>query len=384
MTELETSTDYTPNDPQNTNSPSYSYPSIKIKWMRGKDRIAYDQSRIMLVLGKKGGGKSALLEGCAMRHNQIIDLLGSRDDEGLSWLRDKAEPRKALLVHGDNVDVDCSWNTCKIGNMTTEKMLSSDLIITTSSLFSSQKQKYAGVNQLTELFWGRRSFDPTRPIAVVMRELSDFIFSRISQDGLNIKEAKADFIVFQRQLRHFGYSPYMDTIRWTSVDKEIRDLADYLVIKKVGSQGLPGDIRYLYKFVSPLALAALPPDKFIIVTENASIGKGMFGLPSFHKEEGIDLLTELGIELTYGEEIEESTSIKVGDKEHVEIVKFYHDGISMEKISDKMMRSLSTVQRQIHGHDGQINKMGGCPTCTRLGCDLYNTILSHTIRRTTL
>jgi hypothetical protein len=360
---------------QENNSP----PPIKIKWMRGHDHIAYNQSRITLVLGKKGGGKSAFLEANAMRHRQIIDLLGSRDDEGLSWLRDKKEPRKALLVHGDNVDVDCSWETCKVGNLTTEKMLSSDLIITTSSLYSSQKSKYDGVNQLTELFWGRRQYDPTKPIAVVMRELSDFIFSRISQDGLNIKEAKADFIVFQRQLRHFGYSPYMDTIRWTSVDKEIRDLADYLIIKKVGSQGLPGDIRYLYKFVSPLSLAALPPDKFVIVTENASIGKGIFGLPPFHKEEGIDLLTELGIELTYGEEAEESTTQRVGDKEHAEFVKLYHDGLTMPKIAEKVGRSNSTVQRQISIHDSKIKKLGGCPACTRVGCDLYNTLLSKNV-----
>lgn len=363
----------------NNLTPGYTYPSIKVKWMRGRDRIHYNQARITLILGKKGGGKSALVEANAMRHRQIIDLLGSRDDEGLSWLRKSAPDMNPLLVHGDNVDVDCSWDTCKISNLTPEKMFSKELIITTDSLYSSQKLKYEGVNAITDLFWARRTFDPSKPIAVIMRELSDFIYSRIVQDGMNIKEAKADFLVFQRQLRHFGYSPYMDTIRWTNIDKEIRDLADYLIIKKVGSQGLPGDIRYLYKFVSPLALAALPPDKFIVITESAAIGKGKFELPKFHKEEGVDLLVELGIDLTIGEELEESTIQKVGDKEHVEFVKLYHDGLSMPKVAEKVGRSSSTIQRQITIHDSKIRKLGGCPACTRVGCDLYNTILNKNV-----
>lgn len=381
MTEIETLDFTQPLIPE-----PFHMPSVKVKWCRKTipdEMINYHMARITLALGKKGGGKSAFLEAGALRHEQVIDLLGSRDDEGLAWLRKNAPEKDMLLVTGDNVDCDCSWPTCKISDMTTTKLLSKNLIITTDSLYSSQKSKFEGVNGLTDLFWGRREYDPEKPVAVIMRELSDFIYSRIVQDGMNIKEAKADFIVFQRQLRHFGYSPYMDTIRWTSVDKEIRDLADYLVIKKVGSQGLPHDIQYLYGYINPLRLAALPPNKFMIVTESASIGKGIFEKPAFHKEEGVDLLRELGIKLTYGEEPEVSSTQRVGDREHAEIIKLYQQGFAMSEVATKTGRSDYTVSTHVRKHDGNIEKHGICDSCTRGGCDLAKTKVTRVFLKKT-
>ena len=359
-------------------------PRVQIKWMRGHDHLDYKKPRISLVLGKKGGGKSTYVEVNALRHKKIFDILGSRDNEGLCWCREKSPVDDILLVHADNVDLKASWNTCKIGDLTLDKMMGYEVVTTCDSFYGTQKSRYAAINAITDNFWGR--FEWNYPIAVIIREASNYLYSRISQDGMNIKDAKADFIVFQRELRHMGFSAYMDTIRWTSIDKEIRDLADYLIIKKVGAQGLPGDLHWLYKYVAPLSLADLAPDKFLILTENAAVGKGRTEMPTFHKEEGVDLLKELGIEVTVSEELEESTDQRVGDKTHNDMVKLYYgsgaeDGMSMDNIGVKLKRGGSTVSRQIRIHDSKVGRDGICDMCSRVGSEFATMMVNKRNKR---
>ena len=309
----------------------------------------------------------------------------SRDNENLCWLRKSADPNwKILLVHGDNVDLVSSWDTCKISELTLSKMLSYDIVTTADSFYSSQKSRYDGLSQTCDQFWGRLSWDYS--IAVVMREASNFMYSRIAQTGIDVKSAKAEFIVFQRELRHMGFSPYLDTIRWTSIDKEMRDLADYLIIKKLGAQGLPKDLGYLYKYIAPIRLADLPPHKFLIHTENAAIGHGTSECPAFHKEEGVDLMAELGIQVTVGEEIEDSTEQRIGDNEHANIVRLYAvgptgsgEGLSMINVAKHVHRSSRSVQLQLLKHNKAVDA-GGCRICNRVNSDLWNVSVDRSRR----
>ena len=185
-----------------------------------------------------------------------------------------------------------------------------------------------------------------------------------------MKMAKSDFIFWQREMRHFGYSLGIDTIRWTSIDKEMRDLADWLVIKKVGPQGIPDDLDFLYRYIDPMSMAGLPPDKFMLLTENASIAWGQSDYPEFHKEEGVDLLEELGIEISYGEEIEESSVQRIGDEEHEKIIRLYSEENSMSKISKQIHRSAARVHDHIHKHNKAVMENGFCGKCRRVRSDL--------------
>lgn len=192
-----------------------------------------------------------------------------------------------------------------------------------------------------------------------------------------MKEAKADFIYFQREMRHFGYATYVDTIRWTSIDKEMRDLADYIIIKKVGHQGFPRDLRFLYKYYEPNSVARMRPEKFVILTDNAAIGTGTFGLPKFHKEEGVDLLRELGMDVEKGTKPEESSLQKVGDREHGTIVLEYHKGKTMAQVSELTKRSTWTVSHHVKTHNKMVRQMGYCAQCQRAGAECATDIIER-------
>jgi len=347
-------------------------PKIAIKWKRGKENIDWDKPRIFLNLGKKDSGKSALNESISCRYPKIIDLFGSRDDEGLCWCRDSSPIDDILLIHGENVELECSWDTVSIDKLTWGKILDYECVINTNSFYHDQDERFVSIEKIINKLWDNRTWK--KPTAVLIREASSFIYSRIRQ-GIRMKDAKADFITFQREMRHFGFSLPIDTIRWTSIDKEMRDLADYLIIKRVGHQGLPYDIRWLYKFVNPMSLAGLQPKYFLILTEKASVGFGMSELPKFHKEEGIDLIKELGIEIHKGEKLEESTLQSVGDEEHLKIVKLYHSGKSMAEIRGEIKRSKSTIHGHITKHNNTVSNKGVCPRCQKLDSDLSKTLI---------
>ena len=58
-------------------------PKIRLVWARRREPLDFMKAMIYLILGKKGSGKSALLELLSLYYPKIIDLFGSRDDEGL-------------------------------------------------------------------------------------------------------------------------------------------------------------------------------------------------------------------------------------------------------------------------------------------------------------
>jgi len=341
-------------------------PKITLKWLRWYCKIDFTKALIFLVLGKKGSGKSALLEAMGLRYPKIIDMFASRDDEGLSWCRDNSPIDDILLVHGDNVDVNCSWDTCPTGKLTYSKICDYEVVIPSYSFFSGNTGRFVGINKLINIFWQRRTWK--KPIYVAVREASSFLYSRVKQEGggLNMKAAKADFLYWQREMRHFGYALGIDTIRWTSIDKEMRDNADCQIIKKVGSQGLPSDISFLYKYISPRSMAGLPPDSFMLIADNASIAIGKSEYPEFHKEEGVDLLAELGITMEYGEEMVLDNTHKIGDETHVKLIALYATGdYNMGQVAKQISRSKFSVSSHVNRHNIAVKDDGVCPICNR-------------------
>lgn len=343
--------------------------SIKIDWIRGRGYIDWFSPAIWLILGIKGSGKSALIEALALRFEKIIDLFASRDNENLCWLRDTSPIDDAILVIGDNCDIDCSWPTVHVSELQLSHITDHEITLTCDGFYSSQDARFRGVSKIINQLWARRGFD--YPIYIGIREASSFLYSRIKQEGVNMKIAKADFIYQMREMRHLGYTMGVDTIRWTSVDKEMRDLADYLIIKRMGRNGLPKDIRYFYRYGSVPSISLMSPDRFMVQSA-WPIGIGSSGLPSFHKEKGVDLMGELGLFPEFGEELKESTSQQVGDAQHMEIIKLYHSGTSMANIANKVHRSTYTIHSHIKKHNDEIANHGYCPICQKGNGDMFD------------
>lgn len=353
-----------------TTSLERDIPRLKISWIRGRDKLHWNKTTHHICTGLRDTGKSALGESIADHYNQIIDFFGSRDNEGLCWLRSGRD--NILLVVGDNCSLDASWDVETVDSLTFNKMDSYEVVITVPSFYSNIHGYFKGINRLTELFYKRFTF--SHPAMILIREGANFTYSRISK-GETEKKAKADFIQFTREMRHFGYCIFLDTIRWTAVDKEMRDLADYVYIKDSGYVGLQSDISFLYKYIAPMSLAGLPPDKYIILTRNASIGVGTCDYPSYHKEPGENMMVAFELFPEFGEEIEASSPKVVGDFEHYDIVKLYDDGYTMSKISNRKHRSTSTVKGHIDKHNKDVLKRGNCRVCNRINADLAKKII---------
>ena len=194
-----------------------------------------------------------------------------------------------------------------------------------------------------------------------------------------MKEAKAEFIFFTREIRHFGCSTGIDLLRWTGTDKDLRDNADYTFIKQVGDKGVPDDKKFVYAWLHPTSFAQMKPNRFFMIKKDGALAVGKFPKLAFHKEEGVNLLKELGIEVEYGEEIDEGKLNTVGDREHEQIVRTYVDigCSSMKKVSDAIHKSPATVHSHINTHNDSIEDSGYCPRCRRLGSDLEDVIAKN-------
>lgn len=348
-------------------------PNIYIKWLRGRDNIDWSYPGLALGLGKKGSGKSALGEAWAMHFKRIIDLFGSRDNENLAWCRESSPIDDVLLITGDTVDVDCSWPVKRVSDLRLSDLHDHEVVTTCSSFYSGQNDRFSSQEKIIANFWNRTGWN--YPICAIVREASSYTYSRIKQ-GVRMQEAKADFIYFTREMRHFGFAEYIDTIRWTSIDKEMRDQADYLIIKKVGHQGLPRDLRWLYRYINPRSLSALKPHLFIMLTDSGAIGVGTSDFPHFHKLEGQDLIKELGMEITKGEPLVDSTPRMVGDNEHSNICILKHDKeSSIRQIQKEIRRSTETISRHLHLHNRDIDRYGHCPVCKRVRNGLSTVVL---------
>jgi len=334
----------------------------------------WHRPRRYLLLGIPESGKSALNEAFAEHHPRIMDLYGSRDDENLCWCRDTSPIDDILLIHGDNTSVSASFDAKKVSDFTARDIRNYEGIVTCHSFYSSQKAKLMALQQISDALYGRRSWREGDIVYLLMRETMNVLYTRMSQ-GLGEKEAKADLLYFIRELRHFGFSIGADILRWTGADKELRDLADYTIFKQIGEKGLPSDKRYLYNYVHPVAFAQMKPHQFVALRKDGAIALGSFKLPRYHKEEGVDLLHELGITIEHSEEPEDSTPQRVGDLEHAAIVQAYESGLSMEKIAKMKHRSSRTIHRQVNYHNEMVVKYKICDKCRRAGGDLFDKTL---------
>jgi len=265
------------------------------------DTPSFKQPSVWFSLGQRGSGKSSLLEHVAELYMQkgaaIFDMFSSRDGENLGWLRSKkVQDKKVLLLRSPNTDVDCSWPVKNVESVTIDDFSQNDLVISSAPLYSSFDEEAYYIGQLTDKLFNRLHW--TRLIVAICREASNLYYSRLKLVG-NQLEAKAQLVYTLRESRHSGIGLLLDSLRFTSIDIDIRSLTDYLCLKSLGVMGLPKNLEWLYSIYSPAVVRSMPQQNFLIVSRKGALGLGEFPFPRWHKLPREDLLRQLSIKVEH-------------------------------------------------------------------------------------
>jgi hypothetical protein len=345
---------------------------VKITWVRGEEDVRFNRPHTFFIIGTRGSGKSACLEHIAEGYlsggHTVLDLFGSRDGEGLAWLRSEhAKNKRILLIHGDNVSVGSSFDTKNISKLCLNDFTDYDILISASPLYGSIDDEFFHVNKIIDVLYKRLSWKNL--VFMITRESANLYYSRLRVSP-NQLAAKTESTYLIREGRHCGIALGLDTLKFTSIDADIRAVVDYFIFKSQGVQGFPDDKQWLYGYFNPATVRSMPPKYFFIVSAKGPLGIGKFPLPPWHKQERENILRSVGLKVEYGDRIDygESRGVykTVGDQEHLDIINTYFGGVSMGKIAKKLDRSAATVHTQIHSHDESIDKQGYCAECRRL------------------
>lgn len=346
---------------------------MEIRWVRGNEYVSFNRPHVWFCLGVRGSGKSSFLESLAMLYlNQghaILDLFGSRDGEGLAWLRSPyAKDKRVLLLRGEAVDVSASWPVKKASALTLKDLSRYDIIVSASPLYLGVDDEFLNAAQITDKVYKRLHWK--RLIFCLVREAANFYYSRLKVTDNQIF-AKSQMVYLIREGRHVGLSLGLDSVRFYSIDIDVRSISDFMVLKSQGMFGLSRDLHFLYSFFEPHVVRNMPPQFFFILSRGGAVGVGEFKEVPWHKREKENILKAVGIKCEYGEPIEvgeyRGTFKTVGDREHAEIVRLYvEEGLSTDRIAEKLKRSTRTPHKHIKRHNRAVERSSFCPACRRV------------------
>lgn len=350
---------------------------MKIRWLRGKGKIDFNRPNVFFVNGIRGSAKSSWLERVAEYYlekgHTVFDLFSSKDGESLAWLRSPyAETKKILLIHGENCSVTAPCDCKAASKVTLSDFERYDILISTSPLYSSIDDEFVNAAHLTDLIYKRLSWK--KLVYTLCREAANLFYSRLKVSETQIV-SKASMAYLIREARHAGLALGLDSTRFYSIDIDIRNLTDFMVLKSQGLIGLSSELDWLYSLFQPSIIRNMPLQFFIILSRTGAIGIGRFKPVSWHKQERENILKAVGVRVERGEAIEQGeyrgTHTTVGDPEHADIIKLYvHEGLSMNRIAEKLGRSSRTPCVVIKKHDAAIGGAGFCPSCRRVKSNL--------------
>jgi len=299
----------------------------------------------------------------------IFDLFGSRDAENLVWLRSPfAEDRRVLLLKSKHVDVSSSWNVKNACDFQLADLETNDIIISSFPLYHDTGDMLFNSGEITKAFEYRGAHGWKKLVFVIVRESSNLFYSRLKIDQ-DANLAKGMMIGLIREMRHMGFSLGMDTLRSLGVDKDLRDMANYTIFKCIGSSSIPREYNYIFKHVKPWTLRKAKPDRFLILSDRGSIGRGSFPAHSWHKEPRENLLNHLGIRVERGEIPEEARSLgtkgsTLSSQDHADLIAAYVEGdMGQRRLADKLGYSSATVNGHIRYHNKAVKRSGWCSRC---------------------
>lgn len=378
---------------------------MNVLWVRGWQDIPLDRPHTDFILSPiRGGGKSSFLEHRAenymKRGNTVLDFFGSRDSEGLAWARNplmdgvgKANGDKKLaLLHSDNVTVDSSLDQIPMSRLNHSALEKYDCLVSASALHKNLDDEYKNVNVITDLLYDRGIVGWRKLVVGVIREASNLYYSRL-RVSQNQTMAKSYMIYLIREARHMGLALTMDTLKFTSIDIDIRVLVDNTVFKGQGWMGLPDDLKWVYKYLNPNWVRGMKQNEFALLTKEGSLGIGTFPEVKWHKQEKENILADLDIHVIEHEGMAKSepqgAGFSVSTEEHVKIIEatapnsvrdkygVTEEKTSMRKMARQLGRTFNTISDHQAKHDDAIAKYGYCPECRRGGGRLYMALIKN-------
>lgn len=365
------SSDGMPLLPPPTPQPKDIEQQMEILWVRGYERIRWNSPNIFLVLGRRGAGKSVLLEVIGehylSRGHKILDLFGAASGEGLAWLRSPwVQDREVLLVKGQNADVRCSWHCVSWDQLTLKDLERHDIIISPSPFYfrtRSHSEEFLASDRILDLLMNRQTW--RKYVYIIAREASKLLFSRRRKYD-DQATAKQGAIYLLQESRHFGLALGMDAQKITTIDSDIRAICDYRIFKSQGSYILPRELWFIYRYLKPSWVQSMPKDSFGILSQTGAIGIGTNYVPPWHHKASEDILAAVGIQL--GDGIAVPANYRVRDilrgAEHCDVVKKYHDSTSgVMEVAEQIGRSAFVVYREVNRHNNAVAALQYCPTC---------------------
>lgn len=370
---------------------SLVWPRIQIRNLKKDVRIPWNRPLTFLIMGTRlTGGKSSLGETCAVRYPKIFDIFGSTDNEGLAWCKPEykaifqaqygREPR-ILLLHGEGIQVAATQDKRLFNKISLHLFDQYDIIIVCRGFYLTEDKYFKALAHLTQLLWDERNYY-TEVWFVLIREAANWIYARMKVVRKETT-AKADFIKALREAYHSGLAVCVDTIRWTNIDKEVRDLANVLFIKRLGNAGLPRDLWWLYKYSKyPDVFKELRPDVFYVIAEREAVGYGRFDYPPWHKERRENILKSTGIEIQRIGQKPDVQKYSVTDLKHARMIKKYFELGSVTKVGEDpdVQKASKTVAAHIHSHNEAIKTKEECPRCHNASCEYSKTIVVLKLR----
>ena len=161
--------------------------------------------------------------------------------------------------------------------------------------------------------------------------------------------------------RHSGLSLSVDTLRFKSLEIDIRRPATYISIRSQGLEELPDSLSWLYyNFADPRWVSTMGQNEILLIAkENASIGRGFVRYPTWHKTEDENILEILGMKpatdynLASYENKKEDKPDPERDARHVTIVSKYHEQkLSEEKLAVELgFNSKTAVHSVLSEHE---------------------------------
>jgi len=334
---------------------------FRLHWVKYRKKLMFNEAATYWTFGKRFVGKSSLGETIVTHHLAAgctaLDLFCSRDNESLGWCRSPYKNDVLLLV-GNTVSLEFEKETfpwMRINEFSLKEAEKHKLVVTAPKFYSSEHEQYTALSSVVDMLKWREEFK--KIIILVVREASRLLRARIVAGVVKSQmDAEYEMIDLLQESYHTGVAIMIDSLRPLSIEKSVREIANYTMIKRLGRQSLPDEFKFLMSVINPSDLRVMPIDQFVLWSDDDMIAIGSFDMVPWHIIRGESMMKSLGIKV---KAVQSTTEITFSDAKrkvtreiHLKIVELRNEGLSFEKIANRseVNLAMNTVRVQVQQH----------------------------------
>lgn len=327
--------------------------------MWGYEKLDFTKPSTWWFFGKRFSGKSSGSEMIAAKHIDkgatVFDLFAARDNENLAWGRSPYQD--VLYVVGDNAILKTDLPWCKVSDFSLKEAEKHQVVVTCPGFYlRNEDLQYVSLSRLVDILKWRDEWEKLD--VLVVREASRLITSRIRAGKVKSRmEAQYDFIDLHNEAYHTGLTACIDSLRYKAIDIDVREVANYTVVKKTGKMGFPEELKFVLSKVHPNYLRRMPPGDLTLYTDNDNIAVGRFEEVPWHIERGENIMKSLKLvpepdpKWKSGEvqDAHRGAEPEVNEEIHDRMVEMQSKGASYREIQREMGFSLETIFKHLKG-----------------------------------